>query len=50
MKKWCGHLSDCGVAIELGPVQRSGATGPIRSVYFRDPDENLIEVSNQLMV
>ncbi|QDZ29783.1 VOC family protein [Noviherbaspirillum sp. UKPF54] len=42
------HLARCGVAIEDGPVQRTGATGPIRSVYFRDPDRNLIEVSNYL--
>ncbi len=40
------HLRACGVAIELGPVERTGATGAIRSVYFRDPDENLIEVSS----
>ncbi|XP_062379933.1 glyoxalase domain-containing protein 5 [Sardina pilchardus] len=40
------HLKDCGVAIEEGPVERSGAVGPITSVYFRDPDQNLIEVSN----
>ena len=33
------------VPIEEGPVDRTGATGPIRSVYFRDPDRNLIEVS-----
>jgi catechol 2,3-dioxygenase-like lactoylglutathione lyase family enzyme len=33
------------VPIEEGPVERTGATGPIRSVYFRDPDRNLIEVS-----
>ncbi len=35
-----------GVAIEEGPVPRTGAIGPITSVYFRDPDGNLIEVSN----
>lgn len=35
-----------GVPIEEGPVPRTGATGPIQSVYFRDPDGNLIEVSN----
>ena len=34
-----------GVAVELGPVRRTGALGPITSVYFRDPDGNLIEVS-----
>jgi catechol 2,3-dioxygenase-like lactoylglutathione lyase family enzyme len=35
----------CGVTIIEGPVARTGATGAIRSVYFRDPDGNLIEVS-----
>jgi len=39
------HLGTCGVAIELGPVERTGATGPMRSVYIRDPDGNLIEIS-----
>lgn len=42
------HLSACGVAIEEGPVKRTGATGLINSIYFRDPDENLIEVSDYL--
>ncbi len=40
------HLESCGVAIIEGPVDRTGATGPLRSVYFRDPDLNLVEVSN----
>lgn len=40
------HLRDSGVAILEGPVQRTGAMGRIESVYFRDPDLNLIEVSN----
>jgi len=40
------HLNSCGIEIIEGPVMRTGATGPIISVYFRDPDLNLIEVSN----
>lgn len=42
------HLAACGVAIEEGPVDRTGAAGPIRSVYLRDPDRNLIEIANYL--
>ncbi|AZN35311.1 VOC family protein [Iodobacter ciconiae] len=40
------HLQSCGVPITEGPVRRTGASGAIISVYFRDPDLNLIEVSN----
>ena len=40
------HLQDCGVTVEQGPVTRSGAAGVLQSVYFRDPDGNLVEVSN----
>ncbi len=39
------HLAGQGVPVLAGPVPRTGATGPMRSVYFRDPDGNLIEVS-----
>jgi catechol 2,3-dioxygenase-like lactoylglutathione lyase family enzyme len=41
-----GILTSAGVHIEEGPVDRTGATGPIRSLYVRDPDQNLIELSN----
>ena len=40
------ELQRHGVAVEEGPVERTGATGTIRSVYVRDPDGNLIELSN----
>jgi catechol 2,3-dioxygenase-like lactoylglutathione lyase family enzyme len=40
------HLRACNVAIIEGPVSKTGAMGPILSVYIRDPDGNLIEVSN----
>jgi catechol 2,3-dioxygenase-like lactoylglutathione lyase family enzyme len=42
------HLNSCNVPVLEGPVQRTGATGLLLSVYFRDPDLNLIEVSNTL--
>jgi catechol 2,3-dioxygenase-like lactoylglutathione lyase family enzyme len=42
------HLRACGVPIVEGPVDRTGAEGPIRSVYIRDPDGNLIEVANRV--
>ncbi|HET8663660.1 MAG TPA: VOC family protein [Nocardioides sp.] len=44
------ELAANGVAVEEGPVARTGATGPIMSVYLRDPDRNLIELSNYLDV
>lgn len=42
------HVAANGAEIIEGPVQRSGAQGAILSVYLRDPDENLIEISNYL--
>ena len=40
------RLELSGIAIETGPAPRIGARGPINSVYFRDPDGNLVEVAN----
>lgn len=48
LSDFIAHLNAESVAIEAGPVARQGALGPIRSVYFRDPDNNLIEVSEYL--
>jgi len=42
------HLKACDVEIEDGIVDRTGATGPIKSLYLRDPDGNLIEISQYL--
>ncbi len=39
------RLMECGVPVELVPVARNGALGPMTSVYFRDPDGNLVEIS-----
>ena len=40
-----GHLRAAGVPVELGPVERNGAQGSMTSVYVRDPDGNLTEIS-----
>ena len=39
------HLAALGVPVEEGPVDRTGALGPIESIYIRDPDDNLVEIS-----
>ena len=42
------HVRSCGVKIAEGPVPKTGATGPMSSIYVRDPDGNLVEISNYL--
>lgn len=42
------HLQSCGVELVSEPAARTGAIGSLRSIYFRDPDGNLIELSNYL--
>lgn len=42
---WQAHLAVLGIPIEAGPMPRSGATGPILSLYLRDPNGNLIEIA-----
>ena len=40
------HLGDYDIRVLEGPVVRTGASGPIISIYIRDPDDNLIEIAN----
>jgi catechol 2,3-dioxygenase-like lactoylglutathione lyase family enzyme len=45
LTKIMSHLDRCGVKIIEGPVERTGAMGPMTSIYIRDPDQNLIEIA-----
>ncbi len=43
------HVQSCEVAILAGPVQRTGSTGALLSIYIRDPDGNLMEIANRVI-
>jgi catechol 2,3-dioxygenase-like lactoylglutathione lyase family enzyme len=45
LNEWITHLAACNVVLEEGPVARTGAMGAMNSIYFRDPDRNLIEIA-----
>ena len=45
LEKVIERFNKLGIAVLEGPVMRTGATGPIRSIYLRDPDANLIEIA-----
>lgn len=45
LSEWIAHLAKCGVMVEVGPVLRTGALGPMTSIYIRDLDGNLIEIA-----
>ena len=47
LDQWQAQFAANGVPVIDGPVARTGATGPITSIYVRDPDGNLIEIANQ---
>jgi len=44
--RYAAHLATLGILVVEGPVARTGAVDPLRSIYVRDPDQNLIEIAN----
>ncbi len=48
MPQVISHLASCSIEILAGPLQKSGAAGPLLSIYIKDPDSNLIEIANQI--
>ncbi len=48
LEAWMAHFERLGIPLLLEPSRRTGATGPLRSIYLRDPDGNLVEISNPI--
>ena len=48
LDEWVLTFNQHNIDIEDGPVLKTGANGPIKSIYIRDPDQNLIEISNAI--
>lgn len=46
VEQYAAHLASLGIEVIEGPVARTGAVGPLLSIYVRDPDSNLIEIAN----
>ena len=48
VEQFAAHLARLGIPVIEGPVPKTGAVGPLKSIYIRDPDQNLIEIANLL--
>ncbi|MDC0227172.1 VOC family protein [Alphaproteobacteria bacterium] len=48
LDQWMRIFKNSEIQIEEGPVTKTGANGPLKSIYIRDPDNNLIEISNEI--
>ena len=46
VEQFAAHLARLGITVIEGPVAKTGAVGPLTSIYIRDPDRNLIEIAN----